>query len=360
MTNIFPKLSWWQDPRYATSIPPVSYGGNSGGNPWPSEVTKLWNGCSTVRILERPLTKSEFLMCAIPPPLSTRPPTRPTAQGLPPRSMSNLLTPPGLVPRGAKTSGSHFTWNPGEVGLDPPEGPLCLATGPEGHVYSPAGCMVDTLKGQFIATEQGVRKVLVDELAKAKGLPSEWRDKNFSLPRKAVEEATSAHLWSAVADSIAEWFNPSHACDDDEASLAPTEDLTLNELESEEEEWEYECPNLEPGSEWYNERVRNLKRAVKGRPDEKELIQDGLEALRIHRGNYTAEGPKYLQLLWWEFPEEHREAVRVGSSLCFLVDPGEEIVPHAPFTEEQLVVVDQFVSELISLGVLVPADRPLR
>ena len=90
------------------------------------------------------------------PSLSTRPPTRPTAQGLPPRSMSNLLTPPGLVPRAAKTSGGHFTWNPDEVGPDPPEGPLCLATGPEGHVYSPAGCMVDTLKGQFIATEQGV------------------------------------------------------------------------------------------------------------------------------------------------------------------------------------------------------------
>ncbi|MGL5812169.1 MAG: hypothetical protein ACRCYW_02380, partial [Aeromonas sp.] len=85
-----------------------------------------------------------------------------------------------------------------------------------------------------------------------------------------------------------------------------------------------------------------------------------LEALEVHRNNYTEAGPKYLQLLWWEFPEIHQEAIRIGSSLRFLVDPGTEIVENPPLTPEQVEVVCTFIEELKALGVVRPATRPLR
>ena len=124
--------------------------------------------------------------------------------------------------------------------------------------------------------------------------------------------------------------------------------------------WEYQIPDLSKGGAWYQERVRNLHEACQGLPDRDQLIAEGLEALEIHRGNYTEEGPKYLQVLWWEFPEEHREGVRKGSTMRFLVDPGSELVPNPPLTEEQIRVVGEFVDELKSLGVVRTADRPLR
>ena len=76
--------------------------------------------------------------------------------------------------------------------------------------------------------------------------------------------------------------------------------------------------------------VTSLKRTIQGRPDYAELLQEGLEAMEIHRENYTKAGLKYLQVLWWEFPMEHQEAVWLGSSMRFLLDPGEELVDNPP------------------------------
>ena len=99
---------------------------------------------------------------------------------------------------------------------------------------------------------------------------------------------------------------------------------------------------------------------IAGRADAVQLYQDGLEALEFYRTNYTDAGPKYLQLLWWEFPEEHQEEVQLGSSLCFLMDPGKELVDNADLDDAQLEVVEQFLAELISLGALVASTRPLK
>jgi hypothetical protein len=46
--------------------------------------------------------------------------------------------------------------------------------------------------------------------------------------------------------------------------------------------------------------------------------------------------------------------------MWFLVDPGEELVPNPPLTPDQLLVVGQFVDELMELGVVRPATRKLR
>jgi hypothetical protein len=81
-------------------------------------------------------------------------------------------------------------------------------------------------------------------------------------------------------------------------------------------EWTWEPPDLTEDSPFYRERVTSLKAAiVEAAPagKEKKWLGDGLEALRIHRGNYSEEGPQRLQLLWWKFPREHWEGLQEGS-----------------------------------------------
>ena len=303
-----------------------------------------------------------------------QPPTQPVPDALPPRPMSNLLAPFG-IPYKDRAPPAAVNLEQGPLPSET-SGPLKVGTCGAGTIYHPTGCMVDSLDQQWIATEQGVRRIQVDELAKAKGLPSEWKQKHCQLSlkqqqlwAKTVAQATSLHSWVVVCDAIGEWCCPQHSLEEESWSVAPTEAMTVSDdeamelsgLESDSDsEWEYDYPDLSPQGCWYRDRVRNLRATVEGRPDAHHLIEEGLEALEIHRRNYTDEGPKYLQLLWWEFPVEHQEAIRQGSSLCFLVDPGTELVPNPPLTEEQLEVVKRFVEELMSLGVLVPSDRPLK
>ena len=122
----------------------------------------------------------------------------------------------------------------------------------------------------------------------------------------------------------------------------------------------YQVPDLTKDGEWYQARVKSLEKVIADRPNREELRKEGLAALETHRENYTEAGPKYLQVLWWEFPPEHQEAVRVGSSLMFLADPGTEIIPNPKMDEAELQVVDKFINELKDLGIVRPATRPLR
>ena len=84
--------------------------------------------------------------------------------------------------------------------------------------------------------------------------------------------------------------------------------------------------------------------------------------MRRHRRNYNHEGPtpNELQLLWWEFPSEHHEDIRTGSSMNFLKTPEPGLTKNADMTAEQQIAACEFVDELISLGVLrlPPPTRP--
>ena len=106
----------------------------------------------------------------------TKPPEQPQGQGLPPRAMSNLLQPVG-IPFHDRAKPGAAKLEPPAPALDQPQGPLCVGTCNAGKVYHPDECMVDSLDGNWVSTEQGVRKIQVAELAKAKGLPSEWKSK---------------------------------------------------------------------------------------------------------------------------------------------------------------------------------------
>jgi hypothetical protein len=150
------------------------------------------------------------------------------------------------------------------------------------------------------------------------------------------------------------------------ASSRETSLLTLpregdRQKPQEEENWTWEAPDLSPGSQWYQARVRNLERALRQIPEAPQrYYTEGLEALRIHRQNYTEHGPQRLQLLWWEFPPEHWEPLREGSSMNFLITPQGELELNAEMDNEERAVAGRFVDELKSLGILLPATGALR
>ena len=292
----------------------------------------------------------------------------PEEHSLPCRPMSNLLMPVG-VPKGAW---SRSPTTPLERGLSVRE-PFCV-TRRVGRqpVFDVGGSMPDEIDA-WIATERGVRRLQSQELAKGKGLPSEWMSRTASVPRKPAQRSTSAHIWCAVGDSVAALFRggslgqePSGADADGSRGAVPEnlgDPVSVGALPVPEGDcpvWEWEPEDLCRDGDWYRARVLSLQVATEGMEDRAQLIREGLRALEVHRGNYTEEGPQYLQLLWWEFPPEHREAIRTGSSMNFLVNPSGELELNSNFPDpEQLATAVRFFEELVKLGVLQEATTPV-
>ena len=86
----------------------------------------------------------------------------------------------------------------------------------------------------------------------------------------------------------------------DSEDYAPTDATTDND---DDPEWTWAPPDLSEGGTWREARIALLKEATKDLDDGERRCNEGLEALRKHRENYGPDGPKYLQLLWWEFPQ---------------------------------------------------------
>jgi hypothetical protein len=101
--------------------------------------------------------------------------------------------------------------------------------------------------------------------------------------------------------------------------------------------------------------VADLVAAACTFPDPAPLIEEGLESLRTHRSNYDEESPSptKLQLLWWMFPKEHWVELHEGCSMNFLVEPRCKTTPNSEMDEEQIVIGEDFLDELVSLGALI-------
>ena len=257
-------------------------------------------------------------------------------EGVPERPMGNLLIPPGLVRK------QLYVPDQGQ------QVPRAQA--------DPMPCGV----GRHIRTEKGVRRLTAEEVARGLGMPKEEAE---GAPLKQIEYSTSTFLWEYALESL-RTKEREHDYSEMESERATVEEgeRGMPQGESEEshqeshQEFEWRPPNMEPGSQWYQERVESLRRAASCYPHPEAIIREGLEMLATHRSNYNEMGPdpKRLQLLWWEFPQEHWEDIRVGGSMNFLHDPIPCIHPNAEMDEEQLEVAANFVDELISLGVLRP------
>jgi hypothetical protein len=204
--------------------------------------------------------------------------------------------------------------------------------------------------GSIIATDRGIRRLLKEELAKAKGIPEEWLKQGKWMGR-SIEQVTDLHIWTAVSTSLrCSTVNQPVSTTSASSAIPKAQAGTDNFVT--EEVWEWSPPDLSEGGEWHQARVANLRKAVAGLPDADVVYQEGLKALRVHKRNYEEDGIIHqLQLLWWEFPPEHWEALRNGCSMNFLTEPQNGIVENAPMTEEQVEIAADFVDELQAIGV---------
>ena len=278
-----------------------------------------------------------------------------TKQDLPIRPMRNLLR-EYLIPKKAYSQAKTMTHSQKFTGLI-----SNLKFSKEGNfIYDINGLMPDKL-GTWIQTEKGIRRVSLEELARAKGVglrPKEGQ--TTKTYRRFVRDVTCAHLWITVIDKTANSLErKSDYPRENELRQEDSMETALDEYIPEDEGWQ--PPDLSPGQPWHCERIHNLKKATAYFPKSirARLIKEGEEALKVHRQNYSDEGPKRLQLLWWEFPKEHWNALISGSSMNFLIKPTGEMVPNSEMEEPDRKVAALYVDELKSLGVLQPAKGEL-
>jgi hypothetical protein len=118
-------------------------------------------------------------------------------------------------------------------------------------VFSPDGCLPDAV-GAWISMKQGVRKILINELGKVKGVPETWA-RQAGLLALSINHMTDLHLWTAVASSISLTANASKKefnTPDDEKGLNTIRPAP-NTRKVEDPEWEWAPPDLSVGGRWH-------------------------------------------------------------------------------------------------------------
>ena len=271
------------------------------------------------------------------------------------RPMGNLLTPWGLLPRQVKR-----------------------CTKPPNTTYSRPNSLLNpmpTAVGAWIDTPEGTRRLQADEVGRGLGIPKEQVSGPSPVNPKLLAHTTSVFVWESISETLA-------SAPASSSSTPPVgiqwDDLKERAFVRERREQEskpdttfsWTPPDLSPGGDWHAVRIANLKKAAATYGhQEQEIYEDGLTRLAVHRQNYTETGAavKQLQLLWWEFPPEHWEDLRVGCRMNFLTEPPHCLHPNSEMDEEQIEVAAQFVDELIDItavrlpppGMTVLATTPL-
>jgi hypothetical protein len=269
--------------------------------------------------------------------------------------MSNLLKPFGVPSKAWARRQSKPNHGPTK------QGPCRIHGQINGElVYDELGAMPNNV-GSWIATEKGTRHLQCEELAKAKGINNIVENCDKNSVRPAIKNIAGIHLWSASLDALGLWMRGS---EDDDAMVSTAKDTEFPPWKDgsdseDDEDWTWEPPDLQEGQPWFQDQLDSLKLAAAKFPNEQHLYEEGIRALGCHRMNYLDEGPKCLQLLWWEFPEEHWEDLREGSSMNFLIEPSGELVLNAEMDEFKLVAAGKFVDQLVALQVLRPAEGEL-
>jgi hypothetical protein len=256
------------------------------------------------------------------------------------RPMSNLLTPPGLVNRRLFVPGKS----------------------PSSDIPN---CQTDPMPnrvGSLIQTEHGIRRLSIDEVARGLGVP---KGSESGISQLTLERTTSVFLWEYLSGSLQNLRKDPNPCPSVSATRANT--LKVTEVVDTRKGadvplFSWTPPDLRVGSDWYNKRVANLSRASAGYSTSAEIFQDGIRRLALHRANYDDEGPAptWLQLLWWEFPPEHWDDLRLGARQNFLVPPEPQIHPNAPMDANMTQAAADFVDELLTLGVVRDIDEGQR
>ena len=259
-----------------------------------------------------------------------------THPGDTPRSMSNLLTPDGLVP------------------------PHLFLRRPVQHTWDPAHDAMPWCPprfGSLIRTPRGVRRLQPQELFTGLGLPSA-PPHVLASGSTFLRHTTSLFHWEYLGSA----FSPP----------APASATRLSPLSSHlvpipqppppstTTSFTWHPPSLRAGGRWFRARLRSLWAAARTYGQRwVTIFNHGLTCLARHRLNYDHEGPNpsRLQLLWWEFPSEHWDALREGSSMNFMAPPPAGLTPNGEMDDEQRSVAGAFVDELIDLAVVKPLPK---
>ena len=202
----------------------------------------------------------------------------------------------------------------------------------------------------IIKTDGMCRYLTITDLARAKGF---W--KKFQSPKGSNHEwerVPPLHILASVGDLCVFLSNG-----DNHPGLPPELPHVLQTTSAppKYDPWVFSMPCLEIGSPWYKARVRNLRNAISDMQDRKRLLREGMQALERHRSNYGPGGPKYLQLLWWEWPRRIWPNLINGFSMHFDTPPP----PHQPknvnkgIPPRELKAMIEYFDQLISMGVLI-------
>lgn len=251
------------------------------------------------------------------------------------RPMQNLLTPKGLRPRRKfDSTGCPDEWKLPLYNKDPMPG-------------KPGGWIMDG---------DGPRKLLFEETGRGLGLPKTRLLLPTDLNASLLQNTTSVFHWEYVSQCL---LAPFVASPPIVASSEPIPVTDYGDLDDDtpDADWpDWKPPDMTPGGEWHRARIRRLKYASSFYENSTIIFNEGVEMLERHRQNYddTGPAPTRLQLLWWEFPESQWEEIRTGGSMNFLTEPAHQILPNSPMSEEELKVAEDFVDELVALGVLRP------
>jgi hypothetical protein len=211
--------------------------------------------------------------------------------------------------------------------------------------------------GTLICTSKGTRQCLADEVARALGTPSSWMPwckfgMAITLPQgfvQAVQDTTASAIWESIFSIQLTVLPMVHR------PVTPTIMSPPSSIK-EQQTWHWKPPDLREHQQWYQQQCKSLWMAIQTlHPLQRQNAwSDGMQALIHHRNSYDDQGPRptHLQVLWWTFPVEHWTDLREGCSMNFKKTPKEQSHPPQQFTTEELTTFDEFVDELVTLGVL--------
>jgi hypothetical protein len=282
-----------------------------------------------------------------------------------------------IVARCLKTATTGWTWPDLPNKVPRPMANCLRYTGVPGSAYRqvpsdiippPPDAAFDCMPGvpgAFIKTDRGIRRLLHDELCTGLGVPKSWALKY--PPGSLVKRTLDLHLLEYITPNLLQ-LTP-RSCDNTQEPDGQRAEFPVPKTHpikvvqhcvtaGDNLVFTWKPPDLSPGSEWTRETIRDLRVACDRYDNSDTLFQEGLECLARHRQNYDEDGPNptKLQLLWWEFPEERWAEFRDGCSMNFLRDPTPLIQPNSDMTEEQLDIAEEFLRELVDLGVLLEVD----
>jgi len=268
-----------------------------------------------------------------------------------PRPMSNLLTPPGLLRRQLRVLSR---------GSPPTKARIPIGT------TNPMPSLIDAwIRPDPLSPP---RRLTSEEVGKGLGLPKGWAVGDTAQINPVT--TTCVFIWEYVSQSLLSLryqekpLRPA-SLDLSLRDRANNVDYQVLSAASAEADGmptkspiDWAPPSLEEGGKWNVQRIKNLRRAAATTPDPSKTIVLGLEDLARHRRNYNSTGTcvAKLQLLWWEFPPEHWDALREGSRMNFLTEPSPAIHPNADMDAEQRNTAATFVDELVAIGAIGPPD----